>query len=265
MREPNCDSDGIETDEFYRQRIKQWDINRYKVFRGLVNKAVKLVGHNAKILDLGAGEGFFTKCCQENGLDAIALEGSSCAVEFGQKVLNIDSRAHNLKNPFPFEDEVFDMVMYHEVYEHLTPEINDNVFKEVLRILKPKGFFWVITTCKYDFVERSSLEHINNPTPASLLKYGEKMGFSGKAKMCSFNISLFTPHFYDKELNAKPSQIRIRQFLKKYKKFITLILAPILIPVWILNRYLLRMSVLDFIWSGSNILFQKTEKAAFTH
>jgi SAM-dependent methyltransferase len=259
MRELHCDSDGIITKEIYEPRIEQWNINRYKVFQSLVNKVIKLVGKGAKILDLGAGEGFFAKCCKENGLNVVAVEGSPVAVKYARETLNIDSKVHNLKYPLEFEDEAFDLVMYHDIYEHVTPEINDNVFKEVFRMLKPKGFFWVITTCKYDFVECPHPEHINNPTPTSLLKVGRKLGFSGKINLSSFNISLFTPYFYDKELNTKPSQVKIRLFLKKHKKFVTMILAPLWVPIGLLNKHILKLPLLDFIWSISNVLFQKKE------
>jgi SAM-dependent methyltransferase len=257
MRESYAELDGIIKDTHYAERVKQWDPERWRVFQPLVDKVIKLVGNTATGLDLGAGEGFFTKCCQENGLRVTALEGSTVAVEYGRKALGINIERYNLKDHFLFADNSMDFITYHDVYEHVPQYINENVFRESFRILRPKGIFWVITICKYDFVESSELEHINNPTPTELYRLGKRMGFSATICCPPLNISLFTGKFYDKELNCKPWKKRMRNFIKKNYKPIAFALSPFWLSLWYLNARLLHIDFLDFVSGKSNVIFRK--------
>jgi len=46
---------------------------------------------------------------------------------------------HDLNHPMPFGDEMFDMVLYCDVMEHLPPELVTNNFSTIRRILKKDG------------------------------------------------------------------------------------------------------------------------------
>jgi SAM-dependent methyltransferase len=257
MRKPYCEADGIFTDSYYSGRLKVFSPERVQIFQPFVDKIISLVGRKAKVLDLGAGEGFFAKCCAQNGLDVVALEGSSEAVRYARESLGVDSRKHNLKNPIEFIENYFDFIIYHEVYEHVTAEINKNVFKEAFKLLKPKGYFWVMSVCKYDLVERMELEHVNNTTPTELRKFGEEFGFKGEILRPYFNISLFTPFFYDRDLNINPVMDKFRRFLKRHYYVISLVFAPFWYPIWIINSNLLHWPILDFVTSTCNLIFKK--------
>ncbi len=259
MQTNHAQADGIVNDDHYEQRIKGWSTDRWKTYQALVEKVIKYVGHSASGLDLGAGEGFFTKCCQENGLHVIALEGAKSAVEWSKANLGIDSRVHNLKDPLPIEDTSIDFIMCHNVYEHVPQNINKNIFSEAFRVLKPNGLFWVSSTCKYDFVESIAPGHINNPTPTGLALFGKKYGF--KADICfpHFNISLFTPKLYDENGNAYPKRKKLRTFVKKHSGKIRIMTLPILMPLWFLNSKFLFMEQLDFFCQASVVRFWKPD------
>lgn len=257
MRENIANQDGIVQDQYYEARMANWAPDTWHVFQKLVEQVKEKVGSSAKGLDLGAGEGFFTKCCQENGLDVVALEGAKSAVKWGRQNLGIDSRVHNLKARLPFEGRSQNFVMYHNVYEHVPGDININVFQEAWRVLKPNGIFWIFSTCKYDLVGSQELEHINNPSPSELWRLGKTFGFQPTIRKPGFNISIFTPRIYDRDFNVTPFKKKIRLFVKKHVFSISLIFAPIWVPLWYVNSRFLHLGVLDCFCGGSNVLFHK--------
>ncbi len=257
MREYAADADGIVLDSVYAARVAQWDPSRWSVFQPWVDKILAFVGRGARVLDLGAGEGFFTKCCVENGLDTTGLEGSRIAVEWGRRALQIDAKVHNLRDPLPFSDKTFDFVMYHDVYEHVPDRVNRVVCSEAFRVLRPSGFFWVITTCKYDLVECAEPEHINNPTPTELARYGRQFGFTARIMRPAFNISLFTPYFHDRDFNPVLWKRKLRDFLEIHHRAVTLAFAPVWVPIWYVNSRVLHCPLLDFVGRTSNVLFRK--------
>ena len=94
---------------------------------------------NLKILDLGAGHGAFTKALYEMGYDVYACDLFPEIFEFDRiKCQQVDITA-----PFPYEDNMFDIVIAIEVSEHITD--HQNFFGETSRILKPDGNFYLST------------------------------------------------------------------------------------------------------------------------
>ncbi|MCK9602791.1 MAG: class I SAM-dependent methyltransferase [Candidatus Omnitrophica bacterium] len=257
MREIFSGDYGIINNSRWEEVAKNVPSGSWAAFHPLVEKIKKTIGSQGKVLDLGSGLGLFVKCCMENGFMAVALEGSSSAVEWSRRNLGIDSRVHNLKDPLPFADSSFDCIIYNDVYEHVPQYINENVFREAFRILKPKGVFWVITICRYDFVEARELEHINLTTPSELYRFGEKIGFSGTVKLNNFNITLFTPYFYDRELKFSPLKKKIRDWSKRNQRKIDFVLAPFWIPVSLLNSKFLHLPALDLLSHKSEVVFRK--------
>ena len=259
MLENRAYSDGVTKDVHYEKRMKQWAPDRWKIFQKTVDKVLKFSTPLSVCLDLGAGEGFFTKCCKEAGLKCIAFEGSQAAVNWGKSNLGIDSRMHNLKNSLPLEHNSVDFIMYHNVYEHVPQHINKNVFKESFRVLKPEGILWVTTICKYNLVESAKLEHINNTTPSQLYRFGKSFGFKASIVMPTFNFSLFTPNLYDKDLNVCSRKKKIRDWAKRNNRKISFALAPLWFPIWFLNSRVLHVDALDFLNSNASIIFKKNK------
>jgi len=258
-RKKEADETGVINDDHYRRRVEAWSDPeaRSNEFVTHAKRLLRWAGTGAKVLDLGAGEGFFTKACQNVGLAALALEGSPVAVSWGISHLGIDARLHNLRDPLPLPSAAFDAVLYHDVYEHVPRSINEMVFAEAMRVLKPGGKFWVVTTCRYDFVECAELEHINNPTPTELFRLGQKHGFEGDILRGGFNISLFTPRFYDEAFSSSAWDVRLRSILKRNRRLVTALFAPVWLPLWYLNRRILHLPLLDFVVCTSNVLFRK--------
>ena len=93
----------------------------------------KHVPPNAKVLDLGAGHGAFTKTLHEMGYEV-------CACDLFPEIFQFDPvecRKVDITSTFPYEDDFFDAIVAIEVSEHMTD--HQNFFRETNRILKPQG------------------------------------------------------------------------------------------------------------------------------
>ena len=135
-------------------------------------------GKPDKILDLGAGLGYFVECCERSGIKCIGLEGSEYAVKEAKKRFAIDIRHHYLDKKLPFEDNSFSIVLCNQLIEHLSNSTAKFMLKECYRVLKKDGIIVVNSPCVYNKKEQSEETHINLYTPATLIKELEYAGFT---------------------------------------------------------------------------------------
>ncbi len=98
-------------------------------------------GHSKtiKILDIGAGHGAFTKVLFDMGYDV-----SACDL-FPEKFMfdSVVCKKADITNALPYTDNSFDLVIAIEVSEHITD--HEIFFREIYRILKPKGQLYLST------------------------------------------------------------------------------------------------------------------------
>lgn len=113
-----------------------------------------------KILDLGTGSGYVALLLAEfgyqvEGIDIIGFkeegnEGAHDTMEFDQKLIwptlekdysNLNFSHYNKKIPFP--GNTFDCVVAYAVLEHIPYPQQGYVLKEVRRVLKKKGHFFI--------------------------------------------------------------------------------------------------------------------------
>ena len=104
--------------------------------------------HNKKVLDVGAGEGFFVSILgnyikeqfQGNPQDHI----SACDLNpDGFKYDAIECQPADFHNPLPYDDNQFDIVTSIEVIEHLEDQFK--FIRELRRVVKPGGKIIVTT------------------------------------------------------------------------------------------------------------------------
>jgi|LGOV01.1.fsa_nt_gb SAM-dependent methyltransferase len=138
---------------------------------------LKYVKEPYLIVDIGSGLGLFLEACERNGITAIGLEGTFTAVKTcSEKGLN--ALYHYLHHPFPLKSEIADAVFCNQIMEHLNVITQTNVLRESYRILKPGGYLFIYSPCKFSKAEQDKEGHINLLTPTILKRKMLEVGFS---------------------------------------------------------------------------------------
>jgi 2-polyprenyl-3-methyl-5-hydroxy-6-metoxy-1,4-benzoquinol methylase len=190
-----------------------------------------------KVLDIGCGRGEFAIWAAGQGCEVVGIDYSSAAIKIANKALSNQSDAIQKKvkfkkmnlNNLEFKNSSFDLVICTEVLEHIYPEEQERLLKQIKSILNPDGYLFVHTSPSkwfMDFTYRfwcypigslitgfwnklfdkqygnlarpSQLRneyhrsmHVNEPDYFSLQKLFTKTGFSGQ--ILSTNISINKP------------------------------------------------------------------------
>lgn len=103
---------------------------------------------NKKVLDIGCGFGWFELNALKKDVKQIAgIEISPLDLKTAKE--NIRDKRASFKIggalKLPFKDNYFDTVVAWEVIEHIPKNTEDKMFKEVYRVLKNKGTFYLST------------------------------------------------------------------------------------------------------------------------
>jgi len=126
---------------FYPHYADYWDA---QIFRDVILGHIR---NDSFILDLGAGSGFAKQ------MNFRGTVGKVCGLDPGPSVLrnpHLDEAKIGSGESIPWPGQTFDIVFAHNVLEHLSePEA---VFREVLRVLKPGGFFLAKTPNRFHYV-----------------------------------------------------------------------------------------------------------------
>jgi SAM-dependent methyltransferase len=135
-------------------------------------------GQPGKILDLGAGLGYFVECCQKFGLKCTGIEGSEFAIkEAGNRGVLLTHLIMKESTVLPFEEGEFGVVVCNQTAHHLLPKVAKRVFIESFRVLKNEGVFIAFEGSVYNKDERKHPSHINLFTPSRLKSEIEDAGF----------------------------------------------------------------------------------------
>jgi SAM-dependent methyltransferase len=109
----------------------------------LVNHLVEKFSLEGKVLDVMCGRGEHSQALNNAGLEVWCLDMSPDA---GEAFENRDERlrtADMMLDPFPYEDEYFDVVWCKSAIEHVN---GDHLVSEIRRVLKPGGKAVILTT-----------------------------------------------------------------------------------------------------------------------
>jgi len=97
------------------------------------------VSRGSRVLDLGAGQGSFTRCLVRAGYQV-----SACDLNPEQFCCeDVECRRVDAERPLPYADNTFDAVVAVEVVEHLESHLG--LFRETARILAAGGLFLFTT------------------------------------------------------------------------------------------------------------------------
>jgi len=97
---------------------------------------------SGKVLELGCGLGQFSKYFMEKGFDVLATDISPDALAKAAK--NVDSlktQVLDMGKPFPFGDNIFDIVMANLSIHYFDEATTHRILSEILRVLSPNGYF----------------------------------------------------------------------------------------------------------------------------
>ncbi|GIW06776.1 MAG: hypothetical protein KatS3mg060_1581 [Dehalococcoidia bacterium] len=117
--------------------------------------ALQLVkrGPGQRILDLGCGRGEVAWQIAQSGAEAHGADFSPAALAIARSLDRVGAVRLEAASAteLPFYDETFDAVLMLDIVEHLYPEQLLATFREVLRVLKPRGRLVVHTMPNADY------------------------------------------------------------------------------------------------------------------
>lgn len=125
---------------------------RYEKHRRKIIKSILHTLPHGRLLDLGCGEGVFSKMAAKNGIEVVSLDVKPVFVRtsssLGKRIVPIVGSAGEL----PFKDDAFNAVMFLNVIEHLDSVDGLRCLKEIRRILKRGGNLLVSTPNTFGLV-----------------------------------------------------------------------------------------------------------------
>jgi SAM-dependent methyltransferase len=124
---------------------------RLELFRRRLRTLESLIGganrsHPRRLLDIGASAGTFVQEARSCGWEAHGVEpsltGTRAACELGLQLVQATAEA------LPIDEEAFDVVHSHHVFEHLTDPLS--AAREAWRVLKPGGLLFIEVPNQFD-------------------------------------------------------------------------------------------------------------------
>jgi SAM-dependent methyltransferase len=171
-------SSGVGDREYYERWYAARDALDY---RGLLAQIVR-EARPGPMLDVGAGLGFFVECAQRFGLDCQGLEGSPDAVDAGRaRFAALRVRLHRLTahDALPVASSSQETVVMNQVIEHLDEATGAATVREVFRVLRPGGLFFVFSPSAFNEAERrADPTHIHLYRPSALRALLVATGFA---------------------------------------------------------------------------------------
>ena len=137
------------------------------------------------VLDIGCGFGWFEKFCLKEGVTSV--KGMELTEnDLKTAIANVTNERASFHPgsaiEIPFADNSFDTVVSWEVIEHIPRKTEDLMFREIKRVLKPGGVFYMSTPY------RSFLSTVMDPAwwlvghrhyrEKDLIEIGKNAGFS---------------------------------------------------------------------------------------
>ena len=137
---------------------------------------------NGKILDYGAGTGYFARAMKKRGWDVTAIEKSPKARELSKREFGFEMHAEDYLEKIA--DKEFDIVTLWHVMEHI--QDLDGFWDELYRIIDDTGIAVIaLPNCKSHDAKRyrenwaayDVPRHLWHFTPMTVMRWGEKHGF----------------------------------------------------------------------------------------
>lgn len=148
----------------------------WKDYKALVADLIKY-SEPGKIIDVGAGLGYFTECANKFGLDAIGIEGSKWACEKARE-RGVELIFCDLDSEWPLKASQYSTIMCNQVIEHIPDQVVSQLLLECHRVLKDDGVLMLYSPSCYNRNESLNPAHINLHSPKKLRDTVLAHGFS---------------------------------------------------------------------------------------
>lgn len=128
--------------------VLSWGMREKRFKQELIRQANIQPGQ--AVLDLGCGTATLTVMLKQAHPDAAitGLDGDPAVLEIGRVKaekagvqLTLD---HGMAYALPYPDEAFDQVVSSLMFHHLSTQDKQRTMKEVYRVLRPGGSFWIV-------------------------------------------------------------------------------------------------------------------------
>ncbi len=147
------------------------------------------------VIDVGSGLGLFVECCLHHSVPAVgielSLEGAKASAARRLAVVRAD-----LAMPFPFRDGCFGSAFAHHVLEHVPPDRERFILREIRRVLRPGGFVFVVSPNLHHPQARDNPDHVNLFTPHQLARELRDAGFSRVSLGTNFWMPFWEPRLH---------------------------------------------------------------------
>lgn len=138
----------IHSRESNREQIRQQYDGWLETDKRIVEQLEKC---KTPILDLDCGVGIDTLHLVENGHRVVACDFAQVAIDkIKQNVPEARTLKFNMKNPFPFAEELFEFIIANKSIHYFSEQETRNIISEVYRILKPDGNFAFVVNSTND-------------------------------------------------------------------------------------------------------------------
>ncbi|MCX7829905.1 MAG: class I SAM-dependent methyltransferase [Acidobacteria bacterium] len=141
--ERDADYDGyFETIDNEDQAINYWNESHKKMYESFAKKYLK--GKRGKILDVGAGLGYFVKFVEnQEGWNSYGVEISKGGWRFAKEKLKVQNFFCGRLEDTDFESSSFDIITMWDVLEHLLEP--RSILRKIRELLKNDGFLFLHT------------------------------------------------------------------------------------------------------------------------
>ncbi len=228
----NCQTyfvDPMPTDGFLRdwysekEKKKRWDndlslaiqtnhcqnADLYEKYFDIFSKKIHLNKH-AKILEIGCYDGLFLKRFSDAGYECKGIDLNEGFVKYGRSHYGLDLASGTIFD-FQFSDNSFDLVIFHQVLEHLNNPIK--FLKEVNRICKDNGTLFLSVPNTGSFIHKAEASVKDGNCQPSFIDFPNHLFYYSKK---SITIMLNDAGFRNSYLRTYSNPANTKNSLKKH-------------------------------------------------
>lgn len=186
-----------------------------------------LLSEGARVLDVGAGAGFFPYVVGSRGFEVLGIEPNRGYCEWGKRVLGVNVMAGTLQD-FDLSSSPFDVITLNHVLEHLPDPAA--ALSRLREWLVPDGLLVVevpnVESTYHAPRKRFHIGHLYNFNPDNLTRLAKARGFEVRELMLQpgtahINVVLRKTDIEDPPLDRRlpAAALRVRETLTRHSSF----------------------------------------------